>query len=88
MHKKEKSEILTKADQAKEKLIKQYKDHPDISLIDLGRNPTGKEKEGRIVIRIHVRKHWTMRDPEDRMKFSEEIDGIPVEIVTADYELH
>lgn len=79
----ESSEFWTKAYQARDKLEAQLLHQPEISLIDLGYNLGLREGESReeIVLRIHL------RQPVNRQSLDlpEEVDGIPVRLVSGDY---
>ncbi len=79
------SEFWIKARRAHDKLTNQFLDHPDVSLIDIGYDldPAGGEATERIVLRVHVRRSLA----RESLDLPEEIDGIPIRVVVADYRL-
>jgi hypothetical protein len=82
------SEFWTRARSARDKLVNQYLDHPDVSLIDIGYAPARKGKSTKdIVLRIHVRESWLEAKPEERIRFPEQMDGIPVIVIPGNYRL-
>jgi len=79
------SELWDRARRARDKLVDQFLDHPDVSLIDIGYDP---DREGggnaeRIVLRVHVRRPLT----REEVGLPAEIDGIPVRVLVGDYRL-
>ena len=44
---------------AREKLMAQIGDHPEISLIDIGLAPASLGRPDTPVLRVHVRRQWT-----------------------------
>lgn len=83
----EEFDFLTRAQQAQEKLVNQFIQHPDVSLIDIGYAPESKQTEEDVVLRIHVRDRWMQANPKERTKFPSEIDGLPVVVIPGDYQL-
>ncbi|MFN2171563.1 MAG: hypothetical protein ACK2U0_21035 [Candidatus Promineifilaceae bacterium] len=81
------AEFWNKARRARDKLVKQYIDHPDVSLIDIGYAPEQSEGSETIALRIHVKESWLQAEPEERVEFPSNQDGIPVVVVPGDYEL-
>lgn len=77
----------SRARRAREKLVAQFIDHPDVSLINIGSTAQGGHETEQLVLRIHVRERWFQADEKDRVSFPEEVDGIPVSIVPGDYYL-
>jgi hypothetical protein len=79
------SESWRQARRARDELADQLLDHPDVSLIDIGYDPDrkGGEATERIVLRVHVRRSLD----REALGLPEEIDGIPVRVVVADYRL-
>lgn len=83
----ENPEIMTKARRARDLLVSQFINSPDVVLIDIG-IPTNTDLENNkneIVIRIHVREHWFNSKPEERLNFPKEIEGFRVVVVPGDY---
>lgn len=82
------AEFWNKARRARDKLVKQYIYHPDVSLIDIGYAPDqSDEHEETIALRIHVKESWLQAEPEERVDFPTIMDGIPVVVVPGDYDL-
>ncbi len=79
------NETLIKAKLALNKLTDLVTDHPDVSLIDIGLDSAGGEQP--VVLRVHVRKNWIIADVKNQIQIPDDIDGIPVKIITADYSL-
>jgi hypothetical protein len=82
------NEFWNKAHRVLDKLVKQYIDHPDVSLIDIGyaQAEQGESKE-EVVLRIHVREQWMKARPEERVAFPDQVEGIPVIVIPGDYRL-
>ena len=82
------SEFWNRARRARDKLVDQFLNHPDVSLIDIGYAPA-EQAEGteEVVLRIHVRENWLKAKPGERVAFPEEIDGIPIIVMPGDYRL-
>jgi hypothetical protein len=83
----ENPDIMTKARRARDLLVSQFINSPDVVLIDIGipTNTDVENKKDEIVIRIHVREHWFNSRPEERLNFPKEIEGIRVVVVLGDY---
>lgn len=79
------NETFLKAKQALDKLNNLLTENSDVSLIDIGLDSVGGEQL--VVLRIHVKKNWIMAKVENQTQFPNEVDGIPVKIITADYKL-
>ena len=82
------AEFMNRARRARDKLVDQFLDHPEVSLIDIGHAP--KEQGGKtdqLVLRIHVRESWTKARPKDRVAFPDQVDGIPVVVIPGDYQI-
>jgi hypothetical protein len=78
---------MKKAQQARDKLVARYLDHPDVTLIDIGLAPaTEAEKRQGIALRIHVRQRWMSSPPDERVAFPDEIDGVRVVVLAGDYK--
>jgi hypothetical protein len=77
----EKTELWARAQRARDKLAQKFLSHPQVSLIDIGFETEGGEPAGQIVLRIHLRQS----DAGQTLVIPEEIDGIPVRVVTGDY---
>jgi hypothetical protein len=50
------AEFLERARRARDQLSDQFLHHPEVSLIDIGVDPEGKEADKRIVLRVHLRR--------------------------------
>jgi hypothetical protein len=79
------SEFWTRARRARDKLVDQFINHPDVSLIDIGYDldPESGAATDRIVLRVHMRRSLA----REALGLPAEIDGIPVRVVVADYRL-
>jgi hypothetical protein len=79
------SEFWRRARRGRDKLAEQLAGHLDVSLIDIGRDPVPGDKEApkRIVLRVHVRRPLT----REALGLPEEMDGVPIRVVVADYRL-
>ena len=75
----EKSDNWIKARRAHDKLVEQFLDHPEVSLIDIGYQRESK----RIVLQVHLRRQI----PREIIGIPEEVEGIPVHVLLGDYEL-
>ena len=84
---KEISEFREKARRARDKLVKQFLNHPDVSLIDIGYSTDSNTKTEGVVLRIHVRERWLKALPEERVAFPDQVDSIPVVVIPGDYQL-
>jgi hypothetical protein len=71
----------TRAARAQSKLVEQVIDHPEVTLVDTGRDLEHPASPDRIVLRVHVRRAITRSE----LGLPNEIDGIPVALVVADY---
>mgnify|MGYP000866043103 CR=1 FL=1 len=82
------TEFQGRAQRALDKLVERYIYDPDVTFIDAGYAPaTQDEATEDIVLRIHVRERWLNARPEERTAFPEQVDGIPVIVVPADFHL-
>lgn len=70
---------------AQRKLIAQFGNHPDVSMIDIGLDTSSEQLPQRVVLRIHVRRRWMNAPTDRRVAFPTEIDGIPVIVIPGDY---
>jgi len=79
------SEFWNRARRARDKLADQYLEHPQVSLIDIGNVPTEqRDTSEKVVLRIHVRESWLEAKPEERVAFPEQIDGIPIIVISGE----
>lgn len=79
------SEFWNRARRARDKLVDQYLEHPQVSLIDIGNVPAEqRETSGEVALRIHVREAWAEAKPEERATFPEQIDGIPIIVIVGE----
>ncbi|MGH7597209.1 MAG: hypothetical protein ACREOI_12710, partial [bacterium] len=74
-------EWWSKAQRARDGLFALLRDHPDVSLVDIGLDPLGVSNIP--VLRIHLR-----RDAVPMTNFPREIDGIPVRVIHGDYRFN
>jgi len=77
-------ELRAKLERARDKLVAQHIYHPDVTLIDIGYPLTDDKETKELVLRIHVRGGVS---PEQRTAFPEEVEGIPVIVMSGDYKL-
>ena len=81
------SESRAKFERARDTLVAEYIYHPDVTLIDIG-YPLADDRETKeLVLRIHVRSRWIQSNPDQRGNFPEEVNGIPVIVMSGDYRL-
>lgn len=76
------SNFWIKARQAQAKLANRFLFHPQVRLIDIGHDPEGDPAAKRLVLRVHLWRPLAGPRPD----LPEEIDGIPVRVVTGDYQ--
>ncbi|MGH9838849.1 MAG: hypothetical protein ACREEM_08705 [Blastocatellia bacterium] len=74
-------EFMERAIRAKDKLAEQFLNHPTVELIDIGYDLESPENSQQIVLRVH-----TKSSARAALKVPDEIDGIPVKLMTANYE--
>ena len=79
----ENSELWARAYKARDKLVEQFLEHPEVTLIDISSELEKGKSEERIVLRVHVRQPAA----KQALGLPEEIDGIPVRVMTGDYRL-
>ena len=65
---------------ARDKLVAQVLHHPNVSLVDIGEDPTGQSQTP--VLRVHIRQP-NMPVPT----IPDAIDDIPVHVIRGDYRL-
>ena len=75
------SEFWTRARRARDRMIDQFIDHPDVIGIDIGHAPDRHGETTELVLRIHVRERWMKANPETRVAFPEQIEGILVAVM-------
>jgi len=73
--------IEARARQAHEKLVKQVTAHPEVTLVDIGYDLENRTSPKQIVLRVHVRRPIT----KSALSLPDDIDGIPVVLITGDY---
>jgi hypothetical protein len=73
-------EWWAKARQARDKLAAQILSHPNVSMIDIGKDDTGVSDTP--VLRIHVR-----ATDLSGLNIPNDVDGIPVRVIRGDYRL-
>ena len=81
------SDSWAKARQARDKLVQQFLDHPDVTLIDIGYVGEENSASKQIALRIHVRERWFKAKPEERIAFPEQVSGIPVVVIRGEYKV-
>ena len=81
------SEFWARARRARDKLAAQFLDHPDVTLVGIGYGPQCGDETEEVVLRIHVRERWMKAQPEERVVFPEQVDGIPVTVMVGEYRL-
>lgn len=64
---------------ARDKLIAQFFNHPDVEMIDVGYN-LNSPGTSQIVLRVHTR----LTD-HSKLRLPSAVDGFPVAVITADY---
>ncbi len=57
-------------------------DDPDVSLVDIGLDPQGQILD-QVVVRVHIRRPAA----RERLAIPQEVDGVAVRVVVADYRL-
>jgi hypothetical protein len=83
-----KSEFWTRARRARDKLVDQFLNHPDVNLIDIGFAPAKQgEPTEEIVLRIHVGENWLKAKPAERAAFPEQMDDIPIIVIPGEYRI-
>lgn len=78
-------EQVERARRAQAKLVNQYLQHPDVSMIDIGLDPEetpGKQPQN-VVLRVHIRRPLA----RSGLKLPAEVDGIPVRVIISDIRL-
>jgi len=70
----------TSARQARDRLAAQVISHPNVSMIDIGRDPEGASTTP--VLRVHIRSAGAALP-----RIPHEVDHIPVRILRGDYQL-
>jgi len=80
------TEFWNRARLARDKLVGQFLDHPDVDLIDIGHPMEGGEiTEKKLVLRVHVRERWMEASPDERLAFPDQVDGISVVVMLGEY---
>jgi hypothetical protein len=77
------AEFWAKAVLARQELIQQHTDDPNVRLIDLGYAPAGCPDEAQIVLRVFVNEPWP-QNVSDTPAIQQEVNGIPVCIIPGD----
>ena len=81
------SELWARARRARDKMVDQFIDHPDVSLIGIGYAERSSAEPREIVVKIHVRDRWMKAKPEERVAFPEYVEGIRIVVVPGTYRL-
>lgn len=79
----EQAEFFERAKRARDRLSEQFLYQPGISLIDIGFDPQDHSDSPRLVLRVHIRRFVN----PGMLGLPAEIDGIPVRVVSGDYQL-
>lgn len=74
-------EFWAKALQALDQLAHQFLDHPEVTLIDLGKEGEKDKPTEALVLRVHVRQPVN----KQRLGLPDEVNGLPVRVVVGDY---
>ena len=74
------ADAIAQATTARAELASQFLHHADVALIDVGSEPVPGSVDRRLVVRVHWRGGTPPLVPE-------QIDGVPVRLVHADYQL-
>jgi hypothetical protein len=72
---------IEKIRQVRDQLADQLISQLEVSLVDIGADPLGDSSSLQLVVRVHV------RHPDVNLGLPDEIDGVPVRVVTGDYHL-
>jgi hypothetical protein len=74
-----------KARQARDQLASGWLAHPGITMIDLGydQDPATGQTGDRVVLRVHVKRGVA----RESLGLPAEVNGIPVRVIFADYQL-
>ena len=76
-------DLWTKARRARDQLIEQFLNRPEVTLIDIGYDLRQHQPTDQLILRVHV------RQPVDQQALGlpQEVDGLPVQVVVGDYHL-
>jgi len=69
--------------QGRDALAAQFLNHPEVSLIDIGKDPQNTAPQALLVLRVHVRSAAA----QTSIGLPEQINGVPVRTMVADYQL-
>lgn len=75
------TEAIERARRVRDLVAERMLQRPEVSLVDIGYDPEGASTPQRPVVRVHVRR----RDIE--LDLPDEIDGVPVRVMTGNYRL-
>ena len=75
------SELWARARHVRDKMVAQFIDHPDVSLIGIGYAERSSAEPREIVVKIHVHDRWMKAKPEERVAFPEYVEGIRIIVV-------
>lgn len=78
-------DFMTRAYRARDELVEQFIAHPDVTMIDIGYASQDSDVVGNAVVRIHVSKHWLQSDPQKRVAFPTQVEGVAVIVIPGDY---
>ena len=76
------AEAIAQATAARAELARQFLHHADVALIDVGSEPVPGTTDRRLVVRVH----WRGRTDTPPL-VPDQVDGVPVRLVHADYQL-
>jgi hypothetical protein len=76
-------ELLKEAEKARDKLASLLLNDPEVSLVDIGLDRDASGGMPGVVVRVHLRK------PSSRpaIEVPNEVDGVPIRIIIADYSV-
>lgn len=77
----ERNEQVAAAARAKDQLAAQLLSNPNVSLIDIGLDP--QTPTGPLVLRVHLRSAAARKT----VQIPDQVNGIPVRTIVADYQL-
>jgi len=75
--------FLERALRVRDQLAERLLDQPEVSLIDIGRDPQDHGDSPQLVVRVHIRQ----AEYANNLAIPEEMDGIPIRVIVGDYRL-
>jgi hypothetical protein len=74
------SDFWRRARRARDELAEQLRDHPHVSLVDIGYAMVGSEGPSKVMLRIHLRGS-AAEEGREVQALPREVDGIPVVVL-------